>query len=296
MPKKQDGLNKSKRVDAVRVVVRKNQGLSTKEIAFKVAHMLSLNSEDTAIIKNVRRDLKELEVNGEIKCQYKNSLGEWIEEFDPELYKNSESFWFLNEGESLRAYSSFLKDLGGDLKFSKVLDEEIELKEGKVEIEKNKVYLRFQLGHRFFSLLISKDSFPLNLILTRTLSEIDKIDFKALENKFGKRVAVLFIPHAKISSFKSPEKPGHAIIMFNADMSIEIQDLNSKNGTVLYSLNRAEADKIREAKFLNQHKTLTTKWYNLNIESLVKREVKSTEKLNAPSILELGSDFNFLIE
>lgn len=267
MAKKSNSVSKSLRIDQLRKVLARWGRLNKQQIdQYLSAH---LNLDKDSVSRTLARDLEELERNHEVQKYYFTRDGHPIEEFDPEIHKNTYCEWTLVGSESQILGQDILKANGAKLLVSDRLSKVLKIESGDARIDLNGVHIFFNIPNHYLSLRIVKDALPVTVVVGRIPSGSTNSQeiLGKLEDVFGKRVVMLSLPYASISSFKlEGGQLGHAVIHLAPASSIAdsylvaVSDLKAKNKTYYCKLSQIEADLVRKNGASSIDKTLTEGW------------------------------------
>lgn len=294
MPKKSNSVTKSHRIESLRKILERWGRLNKQQIDQHVAAQLNL--DENVISRTLYRDLEELVNNHEVRVYYFNRDGSTIDEFDPDVHKNTQCEWALVGSESQIVGQDILKANGALLLASERLGKYIKVDSGSSNVEFKTLHLFFNIPNHFLCLKIEKEMLPLTIVIGRISPKITNTQslFNDLEKQYGKRTLMLALPYASISSFKPGSKQmGHSALTFivndrNPEFEdILIRDLNSKNKTYYCKLSQVEADIVRKNCIETVDKTLTEGWNHLSKSDLniKKIEVVDSSNIQSPSLV-----------
>ncbi len=294
MPKKSNSVTKSQRIDALRKILERWGRLNKQQIDQHVAAQLDLDVD--LISRTLYRDLEELVNNLEVRAHYFSRDGSFIEEYDPEVHKNTQCEWALVGSESQIVGQDVLKANGALLLASERLAKYIKVDSGKSSVDFKILHLFFNIPNHFLCLKIEKEMLPLTLVIGRIPPNVTNSQslFNDLERQYGKRTIMLALPYASISSFKpGSQQMGHSSLTFtvndrNSEVEdILVRDLNSKNKTFTCKLSQIESDILRKKGIETVDKTLTEGWNHLGKSDLniKKIEVSGSTTIQSPSLI-----------
>lgn len=304
MPKKSNSITKSQRIESLRKILERWGRLNKAQVDSHLANQLNLDVE--SVSRTVYRDLEELVNNNEVRPHYFTRDGVLIEEFDPEIHKNTYCEWSLIGSESQIVGQDILKENGALLLASERLNKYLKVDSGITSVDFKTLHIFFNIPNHFLCLKISKEMLPMTLVVGRLLAKIENPQnvFKEIEKKFGKRTLLLSLPFASVSSFKIEEKQcGHAALSFDiageasAGEEIIITDLNSKNKTYFCKLSQIEADLVRKKGIEINQKTISEGWLHLNKSDLniKKIEVENNVKIQSPCLVFVSEQIPVLL-
>ena len=217
-----------------------------------------------------------------------------IENYDPEVHKNTIGKWFLHGSENKLRSEGLINELGGKIFVSKSIRDDISIQNGTQRPRAQNRYLYFVLGHKYFCLEVSFQALPISIFISRENGDITPAEEKEVEAK-NRRFVILKLPYHGLSSYKSQSRLSHALINLCPDGEFKIEDYNSKNGTSVSPITIKEADKVREGLEILGDTTFSDTKESIKLENLEQIPIKELETLQIPSIVKLGSDVNFLI-
>lgn len=107
--------------------------------------------------------------------------------------------------------------------------------------ESKQMHIVFQKnGNEFYSVNFKDDEFPIGFIICRNYKESTPFDL--INKDFGLRNFKIVLDHASVDRYLPEIRAGHAHIKCNSNNTIEIQDLNSLNGTYYSVVSKNMAD------------------------------------------------------
>lgn len=296
MPRNPTGKTKSQRIHALREVFRRWGKLDKPRIDELVSGHLGIPVE--GLRKPLYRDLQELVESGEIIVRYYSSSGSEIADFDSTVHVSSRAEWALVGSEHKVLGQNALSLAGGALYPLSRLVREIRVDSGSPEFEENTIHLFFSIQSTFFCLKLPLESIPVTVVVSRAPGPFDgNPPIKEIEDRFGKRCALLQIPNPGVSAIKPGERLGHAVIKFSQDRSVEIFDLGSTNGTKFHPLSLQDAEVLRKSGDLLGKQTATAEWIAA-FEALVSWQMAKNEmpaSCPLPVLVRFSQEFHILI-
>jgi hypothetical protein len=112
-------------------------------------------------------------------------------------------------------------------------------------------------GDKFYSVNFKPDEIPIGFVICRSYKETTPFDL--IGKEFGLRNFKINLGHASIDRYLPEIRVGHAYIKITADNTIEIQDLNSLNGTYYSPVSKNMADLMFSKKITFPGRTAKTK-------------------------------------
>lgn len=296
MPKTPSGKTKSQRIHALREVLNRWGKLDKPRIDELVSGYLGIPVE--GLRKPLYRDLKELVESGEIVVRYYSSSGSEIADFDSTVHVSSRAEWALVGSEHRVLGQNALSLAGGALYPLSRLVREIRVDSGSPEFEAKTIHLFFSIQSTFFCLKLTLDSIPVTVVVSRTPGPFDgKPPVKEVEERFGKRCALLQVPTPGVSAIKLGTRLGHAVLKFSEERSVEITDLASTNGTKFHPLSLHDAEILRKSGDLLGKQTATAEWIAA-VEALVSWQIVEAEiprSCSLPAVVSFSKEFQILI-
>lgn len=294
MPKKPGGISKSQRYQKVKETIVR-MGIGTRsEITGRVANLLGVSKQE--IEQGVYRDLKELEAAHEVTVEYYDRNGLLIENFDISVHKNTSCKFRSLKFQSSILGAGLLEGSGCEVFANKKVSSELAIASYSPANSKS-CTLIWSIGNSIFSLNVQSDALPINLIIYRVSeNQVNAKDITATYERWGTRLVLLGVPIAKVSGFKSPLKPGHAMIQLEPDNRTIVEDLHSTNGTKVVTLKDSELDETQKLLSNLQHKTSTRHWTKAVERPEETIEIKGTESVFDKSILiQFSNEFSLLV-
>ena len=304
MAKKSNSVSKSQRIIELRKILLRWGRLNKKQIDQQLSAQLNLDEE--VVSRTLYRDLEELVNNHEVRAYYFTRDGQKIEEFDPEVHKNTYCEWGLVGSESLIIGQDILDESGVLLLASDRMFKFIKVESGKTNLDFKILQIFFNIPNHFLCLKVSKEALPFTIVVGRVPAKYASPQeiFDSLEKEYGKRILMLSLPYASVSSFKIKEKQfGHAHfhvgteILSNSTESIMLTDLKSKNKTFYCKVSQIEADNIRKNGGTAIDKTLTDGWDHIKKSDLNIKKIEVVGKANiqSPILIFFSENVPFLI-
>lgn len=252
----EDKVTSKKRIRAILEVLKKNSPIEKSALDQRVASYLDVSVG--LIYKSTYRDLTELERDGEIDRIHKDKSGRVIENYDPKTNKNSIMEIRLRGQEYLIKGQASLVNKCGDLIVSPNKKNSVYF-DSIVRDVINETIISVVVGDSFERIHIINNEMPLKVILARKTSKSKEKIQQILEEKFGKRILVLFLPQKELSGIDAVKaKYGHCMIEFD-EGSIRISDLGSKNGTQILSIQtKGEDIEKLEKQYLSPEATISS--------------------------------------
>jgi hypothetical protein len=220
--------------------------------------------------------------------------GTLIDNYDPEVHKNTVGKWFLHGSENKLRSEGLINELGGKIFVSKSIRDDISIQNGTQRPRAQNSYLYFVLGHKYFCLEVSFQALPISIFISRENGEITPEEEKEVEAK-NKRYVILKLPHHGLSSYKNKTKISHALITLCPQAEFKIEDYESKNGTTVSPVTIKEADRIRECLEILGETNFTDNKKSINFANLEQIEIKGLETMQMPSVVKLGENVKLLI-
>ena len=243
MPKQPGGITKFERIEALREVLTRWGKLNKPEIDERVSSKLGCQATD--ISRALYRDLEDLERLGQITTTHFTRDGRAVENYDPEIHKNTFCEWSIpKENASIRG-SKRIRDNHIGIKVSSRLSGSVSIGEGQLsDTNCSSVCFYFSVGGLSHNLIVKAEALPFQVYIGR--GENFKITTLSSEEEsvFGKRAILFSFPLPGVSSFKGLTKSGHALLSFENMKEVKILDLSSKNGTFYLNLNKLQSEQI----------------------------------------------------
>lgn len=296
MPKEPSGITKSKRLEAVRQVLRRWGRLNKQQINQYVSTHLGADADE--ISRALYRDLEELVANGEAVDYRFSPDGKLIDNYDPDVHKNTNAEWALVGSENTVLGDSILREIGGSFYAPARLVRDFRIEAGSTEPSFQTIHIYFSVLQSFLCLKLNVNALPIKLLIGRPQDQLNYTPpLEDIYKRFGKRTAVLLIPLPNISSTISSEKCGHASIDIANPEVVSISDLNSKNGTSYYKMSQNDADLLRRKGNLLGDKTISMSWTKIKRSDLIPVKIPSgnSETMSLPVLVELSLNFRLLI-
>jgi hypothetical protein len=249
MPKQPGGITKFERIQAVKTVLSRWGRLAKGQIDQHVATTLNCPVEE--LERALYRDLEELERMGEIVAIHYARDGSEIEDYDPQVHRNTVCRWAVPGAEHSILGSQKLKENQINFLCSPRMREAFEVRGAKEPQDETKIHLYFQVEGRAYCLRFAKDALPAKIVLGRLNEELKVGDhIRLVEEAFGKRASNLLVPIGNLSKPKDKTQPGHLCLEFNKPGFVTLRDLKSKNGTYYITMDKKRAEGlIRELAF-----------------------------------------------
>lgn len=295
MPKQPGGITKFERVQALKDVLERWGRLGKKEIDQHVAAALKCPAED--LERALYRDLEELERLGEIVAIHYTRDGIELENYDPDVHRNTVCRWAIPGKEYSVLGGQRLRECQITFLAATRLREAFEVYEAKEILDREKISIYFQSENKAHCLRLSPDALPAKLILGRQQDDVKDAEIVALmESAFGKRASYLLVPVAHLSKAKDKNQPGHLSIEFRAPGKIVVRDLRSKNGTHYVPLDSRRAEGlVLELSYLGKA-TITDSASRFR-QQMVPKPVSSEEdvELSLPVLIRASTAFELII-
>lgn len=286
---------KSSRIQVLVDVLSRWGRLNKVQIAEHVGKVIDEDHETEAFTRAILRDLEDLVRDNRIQVEYFSRDRGLIEDYDPAVNKNVYGEWFIAGAEGQISGSGHLKTQNGYFYAPKILKNDLSILTGNSQADPRHRHLYFQVGSSFLCLKASFEAFPFSVVLSRTHGAVNQTEIASIKTKLGARACILKVPFSKVSSYKSGDKPGHLLLEFTNESTIIITDYESSNGTVIYKIKVAEADKIRNSGAIINDYTLTSTWKDINLDFVRPIKVRDNVSFEAPVLLEAGEEFKVLI-
>lgn len=295
MAKQSRRSTQTQRIRVVMDVLERWGRMDKNQITSLVASQIDENPESEAFERAIYRDLKDLVEDQRVQVDYFSRDGALIDDYDPDVHKNVYCQWYLSGSEGLVSGSGHLNSLNGIFHAPKLIKNDISIITGNSQADPRHRQIFFQIGETFISIKVSFQALPFKIVVSRIHGELTKREIDKVTKEFGLRACILKLPFPKLSSFKENGKSGHFLIEFESENSLAITDLESSNGTFIYKLTFAEADKVRQSGAKMNQETLTSTWDRIDINFL--KPVKINNKMNfeIPSLVDAGGDFKCLV-
>lgn len=287
-------MKKLERIQAIQEILSRWGKLDKNSIDQRLASKFS--EELTSALKRaIYRDLEALVNQGRLNVEYYDSEGILIEDYDSKIHKNTTCKWAVVGQENQIIGEKYLNEVFSSLYCPSVLRDDISLHDGGVDTTFKTRHLFFVINGKFLCLKVNLEAVPVKLIVSRNKEVLNfKKDQDAFVEKFGKRAIHLRVPFNKISSFDGDKKLGHIELSINED-NIELNDLNSANGSKYFRITMQAADEIRANGAMLGTDTLSFNWGGLMSREVVESVEVKNDKLDAPFVLSLADEFLVLI-
>lgn len=286
---------KSFRIQVLLDVLERWGRLDKNAICSKVAQAIDENADSESFQRAIYRDLEDLVADAKIAVEYFTRDGALIEEYDSDIHKNVACQWFIPSAEGKISGSGKLESLNSLIYVPKILKNDLSIIDGKVEANPRHLHLYFQIGASFLCLKISFEALPISILFSRIHGDITQTEIEDTKKKIGLRTVIFKVPFASLSSYKQGTSLAHALLKIHNENEIEIIDYNSTNGSRVYKLTSAEADRIREKAAKLDENTMTSTWKDIDPNLVKPTDIKESFKFKAPALAELGDNFKLLI-
>lgn len=254
MPRRQDQVPKQRRLELVKEVLRHEGRAKPETVMARLAERMSCDVGE--IRRLVYSDLKELSERVEVfEFRYTPS-GELLEDYDPEVHRNTVVEYALQESNEVILGGGLLQERGGLMipsprmcRYWKLkITKEVKLGESR---DKNAAQrwpaISFELGEDILTLSLDPDAIPASLTIGRTPSDsviFSSSDLGKVKSILGKRESYVFLPVKSVSRFKGEERRGHFSIEFKDTDSAVVTDLGSSHKTFIASVGRDAVDGV----------------------------------------------------
>jgi hypothetical protein len=283
------------RIDAIISVLKSAGRINKEALTTRVAEILKTDKE--TLHKPLYRDLDKLVNENKIAVERFDKDGIPIENWDPEIHRVSRSEWYIPDTESYVMGFKLLEQFNIKHKISKRIQRAIIVEQSLANLSSDYFHMLFSIGNEVLRLSLKKDDAPFNLIFSRLHGEISNEEALTIKELVGERHAILKIPLVKLSSYKNKLSAGHGVIKFDGEKnSLEVQDLNSTNGTYIQKLTPSFSEGLlpkismlgKKTSRLTWDEILTTQHEPEKIEGVTKK------KIQLPCIVYLSPSFKIL--
>lgn len=299
MPKQPADIPKSLRIKMVRELINECGLIDKKTLTARVSQRL--RCEEKLISRALYRDLEELVRNKEIEVEYYERSGERIPEYDPAEHKNVECKWRGFNSDVKINGVGLINRMDGQIWADPLYIPSISIGKGNSDTTPRTRHIYLGIGTHYICIKtsLSDDSLPFSYHFARVRevkiekSEVDII--QATLNK--KRMAYVRMPASGLSAFKDTDHLGHFTITILENDLVEIMDLNSSNGTIVYQLTMADAETIRLNSELIGYETVTESWNALKVATYKRTDLKpmSGQKFSTPIVIQCCEGFRILV-
>lgn len=247
--------------------------------------------------RKIHRYLESLVKANELSRESYSQDGVLLDDKDENI-KNKKCKWSIPKATSGIQGHKLLLDSKANIFFDTSLKTDIELGRGRTVRSSKGRTLYFNLGHEFLHLRIEDDALPYMIHFSRNPDFVNVNELKELQKIFGRRLILLRIPCAHMSSYKNDEKQGHAILKFNGNGTIEIKDLESSNGTTYTEISSSAAEELIQSGSVMGNQTVMKPWAEeKTLVGNVRREIDKGKSVitKGPVLVEVPEQFKVLV-
>lgn len=293
MPKKLTEITKSRRMKAIKEVLKTWGVQDIKEIIQKLSNKLD---EDINLIKRtIYRDLDELVAEHLLIELYYTRSGEMIDDYDPELNKSATKKWQITDLEGQVHGDLKFINSGGELYCDPLIRDDVTFFSGSREPDHHNRYIYFAIGTTFFSLALNKMALPITVIFSRKKDEINYTEVNNIKDNISKRVIILKLPIASLSTYKGEKKLGHARLTITPDGKVEAEDLGSSNGSYYAIISPREAQALLDRGISQDCETVSSSLNSKYFPDIKFEKLLSIVKSDVSIVLKLSDHFKVIV-
>jgi hypothetical protein len=290
-------MSKNLRIQTVLEILRRWGKLDKKALDESVSSKLAVEITP-AFQRALYRDLEYLVNTNQIVVEYFTRDGALLSEYDSEQDKNVVCKWSIFGSQNKVSGQTLLSEINCKFFCPSIVVNEIQIIENPTDLGYKALNLFFYISGKFYSLRVNYDCVPVNLLFARNNSDISKNEVKFINQKFGNRTAIFKIPSAKSTAIDLDKaKYGHLLLKINDD-KIEIEDLQSTNGTRYCKVSTEFADYLRHHASQLGKSTISSFWTDLiGVEKILFERLQGTKTYTAslPCLIDLADDFLVLL-
>lgn len=266
-----------------------------RDILTQLSQQFNLSEEDANFKRSIYRDLKNLAEQGKLHVRTLAADGVELPPEEWDESKNIRLEYSIHGQESSFVGIGLIEEMGAQI----ILPQKRKLNFRvsslhKANLERNlNLIFKGHLG-KILTLQLPQEDFPARLLILRSHhEETDHKRFIAeIEERFGFRTAVLFVPDPTVSRYQAGVRAGHALITIDHKRVLTVSDFASSSGSKWSNLDKSEIEALLNTQ--QSKSTIAPSESPLENEGLVMQDFSNEVTLSNNTIVNFGK-FRILI-